>query len=29
TNMHIDLDYKQLCDYLPENVIPAYDGMKI
>ena len=29
TNMHIDLDYKQLCEYLPKNIIPAYDGMTI
>ena len=29
TNMHIDLDYKQLRDYLPRNIIPAYDGMVI
>ena len=29
TNMHIDLDYYKLCEYLPSNVIPAYDGMKV
>ena len=29
TNMHIDLDYKQLCEYLPKNIVPAYDGMII
>ena len=27
TNLHIDLDYKTLCNELPEHVIPAYDGM--
>lgn len=29
TNMHIDLDYAQLCAELPEGVEPAYDGMVI
>ena len=29
TNMHIDMDYKTLCDELPANVIPAYDGMVV
>ena len=28
TNMHIDLDYQELNEYLPSNVIPAYDGMR-
>ena len=27
TNMHIDLDYAQLCAELPQGVEPAYDGM--
>lgn len=27
TNMHIDLDYNALAARLPENVIPAFDGM--
>jgi phosphoribosyl 1,2-cyclic phosphate phosphodiesterase len=29
TNMHNDLDYATLCKELPENVVPAYDGMVI
>jgi phosphoribosyl 1,2-cyclic phosphate phosphodiesterase len=29
TNMHIDLDYEQLCQELPENIRPAYDGLKL
>ena len=29
TNLHIDMDYQELLDTLPENVIPAYDGMEI
>jgi phosphoribosyl 1,2-cyclic phosphate phosphodiesterase len=29
TNMHVDLDYATLCAKLPENVVPAYDGMRI
>jgi phosphoribosyl 1,2-cyclic phosphate phosphodiesterase len=29
TNLHTDLDYKVLSASLPENVEPAYDGMKI
>lgn len=29
TNMHNDLDYATLCRELPENVVPAYDGMVI
>ena len=28
THMHIDLDYKVLSAYLPDNVEPAYDGME-
>ena len=27
TNMHIDLDYETLRIELPQNVVPAYDGM--
>jgi phosphoribosyl 1,2-cyclic phosphate phosphodiesterase len=27
TNMHIDLDYNALSAHLPDNVIPAFDGM--
>ena len=26
TNMHIDLDYEQLCNELPNNIKPCYDG---
>mgnify|MGYP003311518981 CR=1 FL=1 len=26
TNMHIDLDYEQLCNELPNNIKPSYDG---
>lgn len=29
TNMHFDLDYRTLLGELPENVEPAYDGMRI
>ena len=29
TNMHIDLDYRQLLQELPDGVEPAYDGMVI
>ncbi|MBG1231579.1 MBL fold metallo-hydrolase [Aestuariivirga litoralis] len=29
TNMHIDLDYETLAKELPENAVPAYDGMKL
>lgn len=28
TNLHFDLDYDVLLKQLPENIIPAYDGMK-
>ncbi len=28
TNMHTDLDYMALSVQLPENVVPAYDGMR-
>ncbi|MDB4831622.1 MBL fold metallo-hydrolase [Hyphomicrobiales bacterium] len=27
TNMHIDLDYSTLSNYLPGNVVPGYDGL--
>jgi phosphoribosyl 1,2-cyclic phosphate phosphodiesterase len=29
TNMHSDLDYEVLRHKLPENVVPAYDGMRL
>lgn len=29
TNMHIDLDYKTVCETTPNNVTGAYDGMTI
>ena len=29
TNMHSDLDYEVLCQSLPPNVVPAYDGMQL
>jgi phosphoribosyl 1,2-cyclic phosphate phosphodiesterase len=29
TNLHIDLDYEQLCKELPANIRPAYDGLKL
>ena len=29
TNLHTDLDYETLRRRLPENVEPAYDGMRI
>ena len=29
TNLHIDLDYKVLKGYLPNNVVPAYDGLTL
>ncbi len=29
TNLHNDLDYEELAAYLPDTVIPAYDGMQI
>ena len=29
TNLHVDMDYKVLLETLPENVVPAYDGMII
>jgi phosphoribosyl 1,2-cyclic phosphate phosphodiesterase len=27
--MHSDLDYEVLRQSLPENVVPAYDGMQL
>jgi phosphoribosyl 1,2-cyclic phosphate phosphodiesterase len=29
TNMHSDLDYEVLRQSLPENIVPAYDGMQL
>jgi phosphoribosyl 1,2-cyclic phosphate phosphodiesterase len=29
TNLHTDLDYETLRRRLPENVDPAYDGMRV
>jgi phosphoribosyl 1,2-cyclic phosphate phosphodiesterase len=29
TNMHADLDYEVLRQSLPDNVVPAYDGMRL
>ncbi|MCF6326675.1 MAG: MBL fold metallo-hydrolase [Devosiaceae bacterium] len=29
TNLHVDLDYKTIIDETPDNVTPAYDGMRI
>lgn len=29
TNMHTDMDYQTLLNELPDNVVPAYDGMEI
>jgi len=29
THLHVDLDYAELMEYLPDNVEPAYDGMVI
>jgi|TARA_B100001057_G_C22768898_1_gene918776 phosphoribosyl 1,2-cyclic phosphate phosphodiesterase len=29
TNLHSDLDYKELKKKLPKNIIPAYDGLEI
>ena len=27
TNLHVDLDYSKLKKKLPNNIIPAYDGL--
>lgn len=29
THMHVDLDYQQLKEQLPDHIVPAYDGMVI
>ena len=29
TNLHNDLDYRTLCETLPDNVIAAYDGLTL
>lgn len=29
TNLHIDMDYRTLCEELPANIRPGYDGMRI
>jgi phosphoribosyl 1,2-cyclic phosphate phosphodiesterase len=29
TNLHSDLDYEELAARLPENVVPAYDGLRV
>jgi len=29
TNLHTDMDYLKLKNFLPKNIIPAHDGMKI
>ena len=29
TNMHIDMDYETLLNELPDNIVPAYDGLKL
>jgi len=29
TNMHVDLDYRTMCDSTPEHVAAAYDGMVV
>lgn len=29
TNMHVDLDYQTLRNQLPDNVVPAHDGMVV
>lgn len=28
TNLHVDMDYDQLCSELPKHIIPAYDGLE-
>jgi phosphoribosyl 1,2-cyclic phosphate phosphodiesterase len=28
TNLHVDLDYRHLCNVLPKNVVPAFDGLE-
>ena len=29
TNLHSNLDYKQILNMCPKNIVPAYDGLKI
>lgn len=29
TNLHTDLDYRELLNVVPENVVPAYDGLTL
>ena len=29
TNMHLDMDYQTLCQELPDDIKPAYDGMAL
>ena len=29
TNLHIDLDYRELAAQLPDNVEPAFDGLRL
>jgi phosphoribosyl 1,2-cyclic phosphate phosphodiesterase len=29
TNLHIDMDYRKLCDELPPGIEPAYDGLTL
>ena len=29
TNLHSDLDYKELLNKLPKKIIPAYDGLTL
>lgn len=29
TNLHVDMDYKTLCEELPSHIRPAYDGLSI
>lgn len=29
TNLHVDMDYRRLRAYLPDHIVPAYDGMVI
>ena len=29
TNMHVDIDYEELRRRLPDNVVPAHDGMRL
>ena len=29
TNLHIDMDYETLKSQLPDNVVPAFDGMEL